>query len=140
VHLTYNYLIIASFIAALNNLGEATLIIATAAFILFICDQAHLINFKTFIYVDLDGSFESFVAALKADNALNQDLVFTDRYITFMPNNRKAIRKKKKIILGIKKNHQSNVSIKERFLTLLMLNSYLIFAVIALVLSQSLVK
>jgi len=132
VSLCYAYVGLIILSSALASLNDLTIILIIISLAIFICDRAHLINFKTFVFVDFDGSSESFENAVKNEERLNKYLTVNGSRVTFHNPEKKIIKENLKLLLKIKKENKNKIRLWNRIGVLLVLNFYLIFTIFRL--------
>lgn len=126
---TYHYFIIASLILPVTLSPSVTIIALAIILVLFICDQMYLIGFKTFLFVNLDGSFKAIEDAVKNDSELGKGLTINNSYVTFNNYDRKGTQEKIKALLKIKERGKRKLKFKDKIFVFGMFNIYSMLAV-----------
>lgn len=89
----------------------------------------YLIGFKTFLFVNLDGSFKAIEDAVKNDSELGKGLTINNSYVTFNNYDRKGTQEKIKALLKIKERGKRKLKFKDKIFVFGMFNIYSMLAV-----------
>ena len=121
------------FMSAFASLNNLTIVFITISLIIFICDRTHLVNFKSFVLVDIAVSAETFEHTVKNNENLCKYLTVKGSRVIFNISDKIIIKEKLKLLLQVMNENRTKLRFRDRMGALLILNIYFIFSVYRLV-------